>query len=133
MEVLRVGDPEDGRNLIAGQEAGRPSGEHTEVPYIVVIGLYTVLLQYHKVGVSFDVIGHIAVNTMCSDGSVVGVVYGAVLDVGPIHGTTQVEVDGITTKPEGLASISKLRMVNPEKQNIYMYLNYSGCNYSLAK
>ena len=92
----------------------------------------------HKVGVSFDVIGHVAlenevVNTVCSDGSVVGVVYGAVLDVGPIHGTTQVEVDGIATKPEGLASISKLRMVNPEKQNLYIYLNYSGCNYSLAK
>ena len=182
MEVLKVGDPEDGRNLITGQEAGRPSGEHTEVPYIVVVGLYTIILQScydvhvhiwsctctymvmymyiyghvhvhmwscaitynvhrtftitnptlatelltiitiitnHKVGVSFNVIGHVAlenevVNTMCSDGSVVGVVYGAVLDVGPVHGTTQVEVDGITTKPEGLASISKLRMVNPD-------------------
>ena len=45
MEVLRVGDPEDSRNLIAGQKAGRPSGEHTEVPYIVVVGLYTILLQ----------------------------------------------------------------------------------------
>ena len=173
MEVLRVGDPEDSRNLITGQEAGRPSGEHTEVPYIVVVGLYTILLQYmymydhvqaitynvhrtltitnrtelltiitiitnHKVGVSFYVIGHVAlenevVNTVRSDASVVGVVYGAVLDVGPIHGTTQVEVDGIMTKPEGLASISKLCMVNPEKQNIDMYLNYSGCNYSLAK
>ena len=43
---------------------------------------------------------------------------------------TEVEVDGIATKPEGLASISKLRMVNPEMQNMYMYVS---CNYSLAK
>ena len=46
--------------------------------------------MYHKVGVSFDIISHVALNKkvmhpMRCDGSVVGVVNGTVPDVRPVH------------------------------------------------
>ena len=89
------------------------------------------IITNHKVGVSFDVVGNVATenevpNSVGGDSPVVGVVNGAVLDVGPIHRVTQVEVDGVSTQSEGLASISKLCMLNPnyEKKKIPFYCFY---------
>ena len=80
---------------------------------------HTQLITNHKIGVPFDVVGDVATenevaNPVCCDGPVVGVVDGAVLDVGAIHGVTQMEVDGVPTQSEGLTTISELSMLNPD-------------------
>ena len=77
------------------------------------------LCNYHKVGVSFDVISHVAldekvVHTMSCDGSVVGMVNSTVSDIGAVHRSTQVKVDGVATKSKCLTTVSNLGMLNSE-------------------
>ena len=57
-------------------------------------------LTHHKVSMAHDIIGHIALyqevmHPMSSDGSVEGVVYGAVAHIRTIHAPAQVKVDGV--------------------------------------
>ena len=47
-----------------------------------------------------------------SDGSVEGVMDGAVLHIRTIHTPTQVEMDGVTTQSEGLATEAYFRVFN---------------------
>ena len=76
---------------------------------------------YYEEGVSHDVIGHVSLNeevvhAMCSDGSIEGVVDGAVSHVRPIHTAAQVEVDGVATQSECLATLTHLNMLNPARK-----------------
>lgn len=67
---------------------------------------------------SHYVICHVAlyqevVDPVSCDGSVEGVVDGAVSDVGAIHTATQVEVHRVSAQSEGLAAVTYLRVLNP--------------------
>ncbi len=58
------------------------------------------LQHMHKVGVSHDIVGHVAfyeqlVHSVCRDGSVEGMVDGTVAHIGSVHLPRQVEVDGV--------------------------------------
>ena len=66
---------------------------------------------------SLDVISNISLdqkvmNTVGSDGTVVGVVNGTISDVGTIHGSTQMKVDGIATESECLTTVAYLCVLN---------------------
>lgn len=51
---------------------------------------------------SLDIVSHVALNekvvhTMSCDGSVIGMMNGTVSDIGAVHRTAQVKVDGVAT------------------------------------
>ena len=74
---------------------------------------------YNKVRVAHYIICDVpfdehVVHTVGCDGSVEGVVYGAVPDVGPIHAAAQVEVEGVSAQPEGLPHVAHLCVFNSE-------------------
>ena len=76
------------------------------------------ILSYHKKGVAHDMICHVAlddqvVHPVSSDGTVVGVVYGAVANVRSIHAPTQMEVNGVPPQPKRLAHVSNFSALNP--------------------
>lgn len=67
------------------------------------------------------IVGYIPLNqevvdSVCCDGSVEGMVDGAVSDVGAIHTATQVEVDGVPAQLEGLATVPHLNMLNSKEE-----------------
>ena len=77
---------------------------------------------YNKVSVTHYIICNVpfnehVVHTMGRDGSVEGVVYGAVPDVGPVHAPAQVEVEGIPAQPERLPHVAHLCVFNSEERN----------------
>ena len=75
-------------------------------------------LTYHKISMSHDIIGNVSlyqemVDSVSSDGSVEGVVYGTATHVRTIHAATQMEVDGVAAQAEGLPTLTHLHMFYP--------------------
>jgi hypothetical protein len=119
-DVVGMSDPETSWSLISVKQRPRPLGLHNQVAFDQVVGFGSI---FNENGVTHGVVRNIVLNgeivdSVESDGSVVSLMDGITLSIRVVDSPDHMEMNGVTTKLEGLTYIGEFAVFDFTNQRL---------------